>query len=255
MKKKMGCLILGIMCLCLAGCGAKSYGLNQEQEKLVTEYATQLLVNHCLTSDKSFLTGQRLEEEELHEEELRERSRKIRESKEAYLQAEKEQQKESVTADTGKPDSDTAQNEETENEFESIGEFLNMPEFTISYRDCKICDSYPEEAREDDFLSITPSQGKKLLVLHFTAKNNTENEQMLDLYAKEVRYFLSVNGEKVVEASTTLLLDDLSMYRDKVPSEENRDLVLLYEVNADTDVQSLEMRIKCGEETGTVRLQ
>ena len=250
-------MALFFLMLFLTGCGSSVEQLSQEQEKLVTEYATQLLVSHCLTTNKNLLRKERLEQEELQEEAIRERNQKIQESKKAYeeaLQAEKEENHSDAetTESTGE---DATKGTETETAQLQIGDFLNIPDFLITYNHYEVVDSYPSEAREDDFLSITPEEGNQLLVLHFTAQNKSSEEKVLDIFEKELKCYLKINEEKPIQASTTLLVDDFSMFREKISSAESKDLVLLFEIKKDLDIQTMKMKANCGGESATILLE
>lgn len=252
MKKTNIIISAFAMALCLAGCGVKVDDMTDAEAELVTEYATQILLKHSSTSTKNLLNDEKMKAEEAKEAEIRERNKKMQEAKEAYLNSEGKEEKKEDAADS----STDSKTEVVEKEYiDNAAELMKAENFNLTYRDYKLCQSYPEEKRDDDFLSVDAKEGKQLLVLNFEAVNQLAEDTNLDLFSKGGRFFLSINGEPVIESSPTILMDDLSMFKDTVSASATKDLVLLFEVAADTKVNSLELSIKCGDEKGYMKLQ
>lgn len=243
------------MAFCLVGCGVKVEDMTDAQAELVTEYATQILLKHGSASNQNLLNDEKMKEEEAKEAEIRERNKKMQEAKEAFLQSDGEEQKENQNAESTDATAEANTEKEEEEYIENATAIMKVENFDLNYSDYNLCASYPEEKREDDFLSVDAKEGKQLLVLNFKVTNQLAEEQNLDLFSKAARFFLSVNGGAVIESSPTILMDDLSMFREDVAASESRELVLLFEVDAATQVETMELTIKCGDQKGTMKLQ
>lgn len=92
-------------------------------------------------------------------------------------------------------------------------------------------------------------------MVSFLATNTSEQDVELDLFSKEGHYYASVNGNSKVEAYTTLLLDDLSTYYGNIEPGETEELVLLFEVEEQEQIDTLELDVRQGEKKGTLVLQ
>lgn len=254
MKKKIACCFLALSCLCMGGCGSDIPDMGENQTELITEYATHLLVKYGAESDTQLLNAMRLEEEMGQEEIMRERSKKMLEARDNLLNG---KNKEIDAHEDEKKDPSSGPEEVPINEpsIQSLDTFFELPSFSVAYAGAELCDSYPQEVREDDFMSIEATSGKKLLVVSFSATNQTEEEQVLDLFGMGGRYFASVNGSEKIEAYTTLLLDDLSTYYGTLGAGETEELVLLFEVDAQEQVDSLALDVRQGDKSGTMVLQ
>lgn len=265
MKKTGRNLQLVFILLCLTGCGVNMPDLSEKEERLITEYATQLLVKYNDNSEKYLLSAEKLKEEEQKEENIRERKRKTEEAKEIYANSQNIEKQSGENSETDLEDSEAEkENLATEHEnlenngdlaVKSLDEFLKLDEFRIQYKDYKLCNHYPDLERTDDILSISAEEGYKLLVLEFQVENLSDKENILDIFEKQCRYFLSVNGEKPIESDATLLLDDLSMYRESLKGKERKELVLLFEIEEIEQIDSLEMTVVYGTEKGKLNLQ
>ena len=250
MKKITVFTFVLLMAACLTGCGTAVQDMTDEQRDAVTEYATQLIVKYCDGSGRNLLNDTKMEAEKEKEKEIRERNAKMEEAKEAYLKQEESKDKEN-TEQSG--ETETSPEEKVqENYLADLGEFLGTPGFELTYQDYELCQSYSEGREEDDFFSVQATEGKQLLAVHFQAVNTSEESQVLDIFEKKCRFFISVNGEQMTEASATLLLDDMIMFRGEIPGGESKPLVVLFEVDQDLSIDSLEMTVKNGEEKGKI---
>lgn len=247
-KKKL--LIISILTSAsmLAGCGSTVANMSPEEQALVTEYATNLLVKYSPVSDRDLLNDAQLEEGIAKEAEDMERLQKTEEIAEAYLQAAKSGRK-VEDKDTG------TKKEEATNVVESIPQksvsqfFEEENNFSIEYTSYSLCDSYPESGKEEVYLAMDATEGKQLCVVKFDVKNLTSTEQKLDMFAKKGRFALLMGDGTQINAQSTLLANDLSTYIGKVPTGETREAVLVFEVP--DDIQEIEsMQLVMLNQTG-----
>lgn len=249
MKKSVVlCSMIMSVSLLLGGCGNPfDYmpDLTKEESALIAEYAAGILIKH----DKN--AGRLASDAEIAADDEREALRQA--NMEALMEAkqkaeeEKEQETDTPSAAT------TAEKAEEAVPFTGIAQFCGADGFQIDYQGYMICDSYPEPDSEDMVFAMDATEGNKLLILQFMAENTTSEDKELDILSKEIRFKISVNDGEMKNALSTLLLDDLSSYRETVPAQTGVVLVLAREVSeqeaAEIKTISLSMKNASGNAT------
>ncbi len=114
--------------------------------------------------------------------------------------------------------------------FGGVAQFCGLDGFQIDYKGHVICDSYPPADSEDMVFAMDATQGNKLLVLEFTGRNTTMEDKELNVLEQNVQFRIAVNDSGARNILPTLLLNDLSSYRDVVPAGSEVTLVLVREV-------------------------
>lgn len=213
----------------LCGCGSKLPELSETEEAVVTEYATNLLVKYSLLADRTLLNDAELETEIAKEEEERERFLKTKEMEKAYLKA---MNSDKVTDNTVNTDN-TEQNETVSVPQKTVSEFIAEDTISINYASYSLCDFYPDNSVEDFFLAMDATDGHQLCVVKFSVENMSASDQELNMLNKQGRYSLRIDGGKIVQAQSTLLMDDLSSYVGTLPANGKEQLVLIFEVPGD----------------------
>lgn len=131
----------------------------------------------------------------------------------------------------------------------SLEEVMGLPTgIEVAFREQELCDSYPAEG---DFFSLNASQGKKLLVLHFTLTNTGSDAQNVDVLASGTTLSVTVNENYTRRALTTMLLEDLSTYMGEVPAGETVETVLVIEISEETaaNISTVSIQAKNEERT------
>lgn len=250
MKKGVKLLCLGLTgILFLAGCGTMP-DLTEEQEKLVSEYSVALLLkydseNHSrLVSTESFM-NQYNAAMQVYEE-----------GKAAYYaQKEAEEARRKAEAEAMEVANNPSEEELTIKEpvndgtggavivdNRSIESFLGLDGFSIVYGGFDLMNSYPEDST-DYFFSMDATPGKKLLITYFNVENTKDSENKLDIFGIAPSIKMSVNGAGYKSIYASMLDDDLSMYSGPFFAGERKRLVLVYEVNQDTVVETIDLSL------------
>ena len=230
-------IISAMMC----GCGSKVPELSATEETVVTEYATNLLVKYSSIADRTLLNDIELEAEIAKEVEERERVLKTKELEQAYLQAMdgNKVMDNTVHTDSGK------QNETVSAPQKTVSEFIAEDSISINYASYSLCDSYPDNSVEDFFMAMDATEGHQLCVVKFSVENMSASEQELNMLNKQGRYSLRIDGGKIVQAQSTLLMDDLSSYVGTIPANARQELVLVFEVDEGiSQIGSMELIMK-----------
>ena len=237
--KKVSVLLCGLtMALLTAGCGEMP-DLTQEETDLIAEYAAGMLLKY--DRDINRLVDTSMYEEEVEEEVI------LPEEEEESTETEEEESTSVV---------DVSQDEETEPTVSSIEQYYGVPNVMITYTGYEVADSYPPSAEGEDLVfSMEASSGTQLLVLKFNAQNLSGEDQNLNLLGYGARFRVSVNGESSKGALATMLVNDMQTYNDVIPANSAVELVSIVEIPQGTNVGSIDMILRGGEQDATLRLQ
>lgn len=235
--------------LLLTGCGLDPMpDLTADESAMISEYAVGVLIKHDINAGK-LASDYEIAEADRHEAELQAKMEEMR-----RLKAEKEQNEtESSGSQTGEGQIEAAQPV-----FEGIAQFYGLDGFQIDYTGYQICDSYPESNDvTDKVFAMDASEGKKLLVLQFVAANNTSEDKELDMFDANPRFRVAVNNGKPENVLSTMLLDDLAMYKDVVPAQTGVPLILVKEIPAEEagSIQTISLVCKNESESVTTLLE
>ena len=237
--KKVSVLLCGLtMALLTAGCGEMP-DLTQEETDLIAEYAAGMLLKY--DRDINRLVDTSMYEEEVEEEVI------LPEEEEEPTETEEEESTSVV---------DVSQDEETEPAVSSVEQYYGVPNVMITYTGYEVSDSYPPSSEGEDLVfSMEASSGTQLLVLKFNAQNLSGEDQNLNLLGYGARFRVSVNGESSKGALATMLVNDMQTYNDVIPANSAVELVSIVEIPQGTNVGSIDMILRGGEQDATLRLQ
>lgn len=240
---KTGMLMAG-MVIFLAGCGSDFLDMTQEEERMVGEYAANLLLKYD-ANNRSRLVSRDIVAE-------------------GYIEQEQ-------TADNEIPDStqtmdpvedtpvvEIGQKQEGDMDAGSLTGFYGLPEgVTITYQGNEVLDSYTQDGEANDYFALDASEGKKLLVLKFKIENRSESEQPIDLLSRNTIIRVTVNGNRKYNILTTMLVNDMSTYKGNLPAGEGTDVVLLAEVDEENsdNLSTLNLQLKNDTRSCTIQLQ
>ena len=237
--KKVSVLLCGLtVALLTAGCGEMP-DLTQEETDLIAEYAAGILLKYDKDQVNRLVDIPIVEEaeEELEPEETEEE------------QTEPEDEESTAVVDV-------SQDEETEPTVSSVEQYYGVPNVMITYTGYEVADSYPPSTEEEDLVfSMDASAGKQLLVLKFNAQNLSGEDQNLNMLGYGARFRVSVNGESSKGALATMLVNDMQTYNDVIPAGAAVELVSIVEIPQGTNVGSIDMILRGGEQDATLRLQ
>lgn len=246
MKKKVMAALLTGMALTMAGCGNAIPDMTDEQLQAVGEYTAMLLLSHDVN-----YRSRLVDIETLTVEDVVGPSGQPTPAPTATPIPEKPGM--DPTDDT--PVVDLTQGSETQNKV-SLEEALGLPgQLTLSYTGYEILASYPQDASEEYF-TVDAGEGNQLVVLHFDLQNQGDGTETADTMGQNLLVRVSVNGNTSVSL-TTLLENDLMLYREGLNPGETRDVVFLAEFDAGSllDVVSVELNVKNGDKNATIQLE
>lgn len=237
--KKVSVLLCGLMvALLTAGCGEMP-DLTQEESDLIAEYAAGILLKY----DKGQIN--RLVDIPIDEEAEGEEVQ----PEDAEDQTEPEEEESTAVVDV-------SQDEETDSIVSSVEQYYGVPNVMITYTGYEVADSYPPSMEDENLVfSMDASSGTQLLVLKFNAQNLSGEDQTLNMLGYGARFRVSVNGESSKGALATMLVNDMQTYNDVIPASSAVELVSIVEIPQGTNVGSIDMILRGGEQDATLRLQ
>ena len=230
--------------------------IEEAQNKIIAEYAADILMKYNSGSNYRVLDGQKLLVEEAKENAAKAQEEKRQQLLEEYQKNEKEDEKQESVSTAVSPSSSVSEGTESVPEIQYISDMaaaMSLPSFSIVYNGYEVADSYQE-----DLISFTVDarEGKVLLITKFTVTNTAAQEEELNVLALAPEFKLNI-GNRNIKAQQTMLLNDLSMYKEKISAGESREAVLIFELDQEVASVSgnMELILNINEQTGRMQLE
>jgi len=225
-----------VMIMCLTGCAENQIPtMTDEQIYEVSEYVAITLMKYD-ASNRSRLV-------ELDEDDF--------EEKKPVATPKPEDTGMKPVEDTPVIDSTTDEEENTD--VETVLALADNLELT--YLGYELGDTYPKND-ENAYFSLSAADGKQLLILKFQLSNISEQESSVDLLSTDESFILTVNEEYSRKALTTMLDNDLSTFMGVLNGNENKEVVLIIEVDNALagDIYSISIKVQNGDIKHTIQL-
>lgn len=236
-------LIICTLSTMLIGCGKKEeemiavveneeedmFGLTESEQKMYAEYAAGALMKYNAGTDMRILEGQTLVNQEAKEQAEREQAAK-REQLAAEYEANKKNNSNKNDASASSSSSGSSGSSEGSgvNYISDMSQATGTDAFSIIYDGYEITDSYPNSG-DDILMAMDATSGKLLMVTKYKVTNISGQTENFDMFSKQGKFKLNLNG-KSYKSQYTLLLDDLSMYKGDLEAGETMEGVLIFEI-------------------------
>lgn len=252
--------IIGISLIILtafttAGCALETVpDMTAEQEKLVSEYAAGLLLKYDDSFENGVLSEEQLEKAKEEERIQRERDERTRQLAQEYLEKTKAAENKNKKS-SGKEDNRGAEETAEINEVidrNGLAGFLGLDGLAMSYEGFKTAKSYPESG--NNVFSVDAANGRELVLVNIKIKNTTSGTLDIDMFNSRVNFNLKLNDGSIIPSSSTLLLDDFSIYKDSLAAGASVDTILLFEANESADLNSASVEIVAGDKKGNMQI-
>ena len=233
----------GAVIFLLTGCSSMPE-LTPEQEEAIGEYAAVTLMKYDANNRSRLVDLSTVEVPETLAEESQETEAPA---------AETDSSAETPTTEAA-PETNVPEN----NEAASMEAFFGLPQgVTVTYQGCNTFQVYPDENEGSEYFMLEASEGNSLLVLAFTIANQTGSDVEVNLLEENIIYRITVNGDTTRNALMTMLLNDMSTYRDTIAAGESADVVLIAEMDQGvlSSVSSISLRLRSETESYTIQLQ
>ena len=261
-------LIIGICSSMLVGCNKEKevvteeitieteeknmFGLTESEQRMYAEYAAGALMKYNAGSNMRVLEGKTLVEQETKEQLAKEQA-----EKRAQLAAEYEANKNSNKKEEQNSQGNSSGNTE-ENSISYVSDMSQVTgtdTFSIVYDGYEITDSYPNSG-DDILLAMDATSGKLLMVTKYKVTNISGQTEKLDMFSKQGKFRLALNGKRY-KSQYTLLLNDLSMYKGEIEAGETIEGILIFEIPEEeaANVNDMILSITVDGESGSMQLQ
>lgn len=229
MKKKI-CSFFALMLACtgiISGCGTKMYELTEKEEEVIVQYAAYVLGKHNIYQKDGMV---KLEPEE------------YRETEEVDSQFE---ETESEGAGSEMPEGESSEGETSEGEVavqKSVAlSAIAGQEGVVTFQ--YLGYEFIKEYTEGEYFSLEAGEGNEFIVMHFTMKNDSEQEANVNMMKISPKFFCRINGDKIYTCEKSLANQDLSTYLAPLAGGEEQEVVLLFKVpeGVSGNVQNLEL--------------
>lgn len=228
MKKGKLVAILTLTIGLLTGCVDNMPDMTQEENDLVAEYAADLLLKYSPNYSSRLVDVSDIPMDIMIEETTQEEI--VEQQSESEQIDEKDKESVEITEQETEVIQEKEEIPDNLNDVD-LAEIFSIDDLSITYADYDICDMYPTKGTG---FGVSASKKHKLLVLHFTTRNNTSDAVSCDLFEVDPQMTVKVNGAKY-KALNTLLENDLTVYIDDIPGNTEKDLVALFEIDAEED--------------------
>ena len=240
-NKLVSLLLMGMCAVMLSGCNKGEaqtaieveaeeeniFGLTEIEQKMCAEYAAGVLMRYNAGTDMRILEGQALIDQEAKEQAAREQAAR-REQLAAEYEANKKNNSNKNNSSNSANGSSASSGESSVSYINDMSAATGTDAFSIVYDGYEITDSYPNSGA-DILMAMDATNGKLLMVTKFKVTNISGQTETFDMFSKQGKFKLELNGKRY-KAQYTLLLDDLSMYKGDVESGETIEGVLIFEI-------------------------
>lgn len=141
-----------------------------------------------------------------------------------------------------------------------LNDALKIEKLLANYDGYFITDSYPDASSEDEAVfTMNAVKGYRLLVLEFSLENPNNESITEDILSKNLSFNLMVNDEIKVNSQLTMLLDDLSSFKEEVEANSVKELVLIFQIperyENEDNISSMTLNIKDVDTSLPIRLK
>ncbi len=123
--------------------------------------------------------------------------------------------------------------------------------YQVKYTGFKLYDSY---AQRDNYFTLQPTGGRKLLVMSFEVKNDTKKAIKMNLGKIHIDYKLNLADGKSYKPMVTLLDTDLNYLNYTLKSGKSDDAVLVFDVPKDLNSEGLTLSISLNGQNTAIDL-
>ncbi len=258
-----GALALAVS-ITACGCGDQIYEMTEDEKEAVVHYSAHIVSKFNKKQpegiqDVAVLKAINKLKEEEAQKRRRERERKEQERLERLgispeeaaknqTNPEKPDQNQQSQTGTGQP----ADGNGSQNQYVSLKKALQLKEVSASYRNYELVSAY----QASQSYMVRANSGNELLVLHVNLKNSGSKTAECDILSKMPSFTLKINDDIEAAADTTILLNDLGTWQDRIRAGEKAKTVLIFQVKkgAVKSIKNMDLEVTIGGEASLVHL-
>ena len=246
-NKNLGIKLISLSLACavtFGGCASEIPELTPEQEQQVGEYAAFAMLKYDAEHRSRLVDYSEVEAAD----------EKARAAAEAAAAA--ELAREIETGESSKPEGTYDANgnliDVVDSSAGGVAETVSMEEFlelasgiTLTYQGYTVQGSYPEESDVSEFFAVDATPGKKFLVLWYSLYNGSGSDQHINFLSDNISMRGRINNDINVTGLVTMLDDDMSTLDINMKNDEERECVLIFELDegAASDIDSIVIKL------------
>ena len=225
MKKKICLALACALIISFTGC-AKTFSLTNEEENLVAEYSSYVLLKHSKQNSSLLLSRDDLKKAIERKEE---QDKLVAERRAARGQStpSSSSSEGSSSAESSSSASSSSGMMQPTNSTVSMTEAVGVSGVEFEYKGYEVTDYIQGSA-----FSVNASLGKKLVVMNFTASNTKDEDVVCDLKSSKTKFKGYFNGNTIGALATAFLPNDIASFdkNTKLSAKQKLDCVLVFDV-------------------------
>lgn len=235
--KKLKYILLAVTVFTLTGCSSIATELTEEESNIIADYSANILMRYSNVKEQVIAARSAdalsLEDEQNSDEQIQ-----------------------TTDPETTLPQTTIQQTDKTDDSAENIKTIplvsaLGINGFKIKYNGYQIDNKY-----STDYYIMSADNDKKLLILNYTITNTGKKDRECNILSINPKFKMTVNGTESVNSEVTILLNDLSTYKEDIKVNESVDAVLLFSISKKSakNIKSLELSVTCNDNTANVEM-
>lgn len=248
MKKIKFLTVLLSSCLVFSavGCTSAIPELTETEQDMVTQYMADALLRYDINYQDMLLEEEELavalEEQRANEEAAR-------------LEAEEQERLEQEKIEENKPDDIEVDVTPSYASVDAMADASNLEGVEFEYLGYEVVTQYPAAEEGELVFAMTPAEGNELLILKFNMANISGGDYAIDVIQTGTSYAIKINDGSYAPALTTLVENDLSTLGATIPVEAGMEAVLISEVPAGTQIESMILYVRAADGNLEIQLQ
>lgn len=224
----------------LTGCKAATVNTNEQQLKLVSEYAAGLLLKYDKKSD-SMLQYESIKPTKVPEEENR------NETVQPTVEPTKVPEQ---TPNQSKHPNDTTKQPEDEKKKVTLTEIWNQEGIKVTYKGAVLQAEYPNHAK-NNYVILKAEEGMKYCIVEFEFHNGLEKSTTISSQGNSIQYTLE-HQKNSYHAKLTMLVNDIHFWNSKLDAGETKNAIAVFVVPDQINLSETVLKVTRGEEAATV---
>lgn len=218
-------VVILTLCMAVSFAGCSGVDLTEEESQKIAEYSAGLLLKYSKGYKGNLTNAQYVPPVDPV----------TIESDEAIVPEEEEVLPE-VTEDDANGEGQKSDNKSNSDSYFEGGfsEAIGLDGFDVNFSGVEFVDKFPNDDVEDLVFSMQAQPGNKLITLHFNVININDTPALCDMLHNNVKFRMKINNHDVINAQSTILLNDFKQYYEEIAGNSAADCVLIFEASEET---------------------
>lgn len=237
MRKIKGYTLILASAVLLSGCVKNDIKMTDEQVDRAAEYAAGILLKY----DKNYestLIAETMVPKESAEPVENDNSKSL--------------ETENVTQSASNSTSVEDENDQNEQlDTVNLSDAIGVKECRVNYLKFEILDSY----EQGEAVYMKADKDKKLVVLEFKIKNNSNSDKKVNLLKKNISYTLTVDGGGEYKPELSILVNDLQFYNENIQKGKSKKAVLVFSISEKEVKETMKLLVTHDNKKSEVKIR